>query len=161
MVDTLNHPDLPLSPTRWHCLPAPETLMIIRKAKLLPRDEVGWISRDRLDSGRCPFLFLDIPFYRTQNPCFGHFECNDSINNVGMLRQRTCGILEGLADCRIVFLNRPLQSRCEVIVWAGGFPPALLQAEVLYRSGGSKPEAMRVLESSSKADHLFLTFLNS
>lgn len=34
------------------------------------------------------------------------------------------------------------------------FPPALLQAEVLYRSGGSKPEAMRVLESPSKADHL-------
>src|SRR5690242_4648379 len=67
MVDTLNHPDLPLSPTRWRCLPAPETLMRIRKAKLLPRDEVGWISRNRLDSGRCLALFLDIPFYRTQN----------------------------------------------------------------------------------------------
>jgi len=42
--------------------------MRIRKAKLLPRDEVGWISRNRLDSGRCLSLFLDIPFYRTQNP---------------------------------------------------------------------------------------------
>ena len=78
-----------------------------------------------------------------------------------MLRQGTCGILEGLADCRIASPSRPFQSRCEVIVWADGFPPALLQAEVLYRSGGSKPEAMRVLESSSKADHLFLPFLNS
>ena len=67
MVDILNHPDLPLSPTRWRCLPAPETRMRIRKAKLLPRDEVGWISRNPLDSGRCPSLFLDIPFYRTQN----------------------------------------------------------------------------------------------
>src|ERR1700758_2236115 len=73
MVDTINHPDLPLSPTRWRCLPAPETLMTIRKAKLLPRDEVGWISRNRLDSGRCPPLFLDIPFYRTQNPPRRHF----------------------------------------------------------------------------------------
>jgi hypothetical protein len=68
MVDTLNHPDLPLSPTRWRCLPAPQTLMRIRKAKLLPRDEVGWISRNRLDSGRCLSLFLDIHFYRTHIP---------------------------------------------------------------------------------------------
>jgi len=79
MVDTLNHPDLPLSPTRWRCLPAPETLMRIRSAKLLPRDEVGWISRNRLDSGRCLSLFLDIPFYRTQNPCSGHFACNSDV----------------------------------------------------------------------------------
>jgi len=80
MVDTLNHPDLPLSPTRWRCLPAPETLMRIRKAKLLPRDEVGWISRNRLDSGRCLSLFLDIPFYRTQNSWRRHFECNGDLS---------------------------------------------------------------------------------
>jgi hypothetical protein len=46
--------------------------MRIRKAKLLPRDKVGWISRNRLDSGRCLSLFLDIPFYRTQNQLRQH-----------------------------------------------------------------------------------------